>query len=93
VRKCFIAFAGGMVLLAGLALVVLPGTGMPVVLAGLAILATQFLWARRAMRRTKGAMARARRKSGLAAWLRRRRETARPTTQPFQNPFPSAPAP
>lgn len=75
-KKCFIALAGGTVLLVGLALVVLPGPGTPVVLAGLAILATQFLWARRAMRRTKGAVARVRRKSGLAAWLRQRRDAA-----------------
>ena len=76
-RKFFIALIGGTVLLIGLALVVLPGPGTPLVLAGLAILATQFLWARRALRRTKGAVAKARRKSGLAAWLRRRKEHAK----------------
>ena len=64
---------GGTVLLIGLALMVLPGPGLPIIAAGLVILATQFLWARRAMRRAKGAIAKVRRKSGLRAWFQRRR--------------------
>jgi hypothetical protein len=61
------------VLLIGLTMLVLPGPGLPIIDAGVAILATEFFWARRAMRRAKGAVARARRKSGLKDWLRRRR--------------------
>ena len=76
-KRFFIALIGGTVLLVGLALLVLPGPGLPVVAAGLAILATEFFWARRAMRRAKGVVAKARRKSGLKEWLRRRR-TASP---------------
>ena len=71
-KRFFIALIGGTVLLVGLALLVLPGPGLPVVAAGLAILATEFFWARRAMRRAKGVVAKARRKSGLKEWLRRR---------------------
>ncbi len=81
-RKFCVALAGGTVLLIGLALVVLPGPGTPVVLAGLAILATQFLWARRAIRRTKGVVAKVRRHSGLAAWLRRRKNLQPPPATP-----------
>lgn len=71
-QKFFIGLMGGTVLLIGIALLVLPGPGLPIIAAGLAILATQFLWARRAMRNAKDAVAKARRKMGLAAWLRRR---------------------
>jgi uncharacterized membrane protein len=80
VKKFFIALIGGTVVLLGIALLILPGPGLLVIAGGLAVLATEFIWARRAMRRAKGAVAKARRKSGLKDWLRRRREavTARP---------------
>jgi Putative transmembrane protein (PGPGW) len=73
VKRFAIALLGGTVLLVGLALLILPGPGLPIVAGGLAILATEFLWARRALRNAKGAVAKIRRQSGLAAWLRRRR--------------------
>jgi hypothetical protein len=60
-----------------LALLVLPGPGLPVLAAGVAILATEFFWARRAWRKTKGAVSRARRKSGIREWLRRRKLRSR----------------
>jgi hypothetical protein len=72
-KKFIVALFGGTVLLVGIALLVLPGPGLPIVAAGIAILATEFLWARRALRNAKGAVAKARRWSGLGAWLRRRR--------------------
>jgi hypothetical protein len=75
VKKFFVALVGGTVLLVGIAFLVLPGPGLPIVAAGIAILATEFLWARRALRNAKGAVAKARRRSGLRAWLRRRRES------------------
>lgn len=74
-KKFFIALIGGTVLLIGLVLLVLPGPGLPVIVVALAILATEFFWARRAMRRAKGAVAKARRKSGLKEWLRQRKAT------------------
>jgi uncharacterized protein (TIGR02611 family) len=74
-KKVLVSLVGGTVLLIGIALLVLPGPGLPIVAAGLAILASEFLWARRALRNAKGAVAKARRWSGLGAWLRRRRET------------------
>jgi hypothetical protein len=72
-KKFFIALMGGTVLLVGLAMLILPGPGLPIIAAGLAILATEFFWARRVMKRAKSAVARVRRKSGLKDWLRRRR--------------------
>ncbi|HEY2782264.1 MAG TPA: PGPGW domain-containing protein [Steroidobacteraceae bacterium] len=72
-KKFFVALAGGTVLLVGIALLILPGPGLPIVAAGIAILATEFLWARRALRNAKGAVARVRRRSGIRAWLRARR--------------------
>ena len=70
-KKFFIALIGGTVVFIGVALLVLPGPGLLVIAGGLAILATEFFWARRALRNAKGAVAKVRRKSGLKAWLRR----------------------
>jgi hypothetical protein len=75
-RKFGVALIGGTVLLIGLAMLVLPGPGLPIIAAGLAILATEFLWARQVWRKAKGAAAKVRRKSGLKEWLRRRRAVA-----------------
>ena len=47
VKKITVAIIGGTVLLIGVALIVLPGPAFLVLPAGLAILATEFLWARR----------------------------------------------
>ena len=44
---------GGSVLAFGIALIVLPGPAFIVVPLGLAILATEFLWARRLLRRVR----------------------------------------
>lgn len=41
--------AGSVLLVVGIALLVLPGPGIPLVVAGLALLGTQFPWARRAL--------------------------------------------
>jgi uncharacterized protein (TIGR02611 family) len=46
-RKVAITVAGGLVVLAGLLMLVLPGPGLVVLAAGLAILATEYVWARR----------------------------------------------
>lgn len=53
-RRLFVALMGGTVLLIGFAMIVLPGPALIVIPAGLAILATEFIWARRALRRCKG---------------------------------------
>ncbi|TMB42228.1 MAG: hypothetical protein E6J58_02075 [Deltaproteobacteria bacterium] len=48
-RRIAVIVAGTVLLLVGIALLVLPGPGIPLVLAGLALLATQFSWARRTL--------------------------------------------
>ena len=52
-RRLIIAVVGGTVLLIGLALIVLPGPAVVVIPLGLAILATEFVWARRLLARVK----------------------------------------
>jgi tellurite resistance protein TerC len=52
-RRVVVAVLGGSVLLVGLALVVLPGPAFIVIPIGLAILATEFVWARRWLAKIK----------------------------------------
>jgi tellurite resistance protein TerC len=49
-RKIVVAVIGATVVALGLALIVLPGPAVVVIPLGLAILATEFLWARRLLR-------------------------------------------
>jgi uncharacterized protein (TIGR02611 family) len=53
VRVVVITVFGGVLVLAGLAMLVLPGPGLLVIIAGLAVLATEFVWARSILERTK----------------------------------------
>lgn len=53
IRKFIVALIGGTILLIGLALVILPGPAVVVIPVGLAILASEFAWARRIIRRGK----------------------------------------
>ena len=46
-KKTLVALVGGSLLLAGLAMLVLPGPAFVVIPAALAILALEFIWARR----------------------------------------------
>lgn len=59
-RKLIIAIIGGTILLIGIALLVLPGPAFVVIPVGLAILATEFAWARRAVVRARAMVAKAR---------------------------------
>ena len=52
-RRIVVAIVGGTVLLVGVAMIVLPGPATLVIPAGLAILAIEFAWARRWLRRIK----------------------------------------
>jgi len=47
IRRAAIVTSGFALLLAGAALLVLPGPGIPLVAAGLALLSLEFAWARR----------------------------------------------
>jgi uncharacterized protein (TIGR02611 family) len=50
--RAAVALAGFVVVLAGLAMIPLPGPGLLIVAAGLAILALEFVWAERWLERT-----------------------------------------
>ncbi len=58
IRRIFIAIAGVTVLLVGLAMTVLPGPAIVVIPIGLAILATEFVWARRLLDKAKQSLRR-----------------------------------
>lgn len=69
-KRIFIAIVGGTVVLIGIAMLVLPGPAIVVIPAGVAILATEFIWARRWMERGKEILKqwKAGRASGLSLW-------------------------
>ncbi len=52
-RRLVVAVIGGTVLLLGIVMLVTPGPGIAAIVAGLAILATEFVWARLLLRRVK----------------------------------------
>ena len=47
-RRIGILVGGSVLLVTGIAFLVLPGPGVPLIIGGLALLGTQFEWARRA---------------------------------------------
>lgn len=53
VRRVVVAVIGGTVLLVGIAMIVLPGPAVVVIPLGLAVLATEFLWAKIWLRRAR----------------------------------------
>lgn len=71
-RRLVIAVIGGTVLLIGIVMIIppIPGPGIVVIPAGLAILAIEFVWARRLLRRFKETGDAARRR--LGRWWRRK---------------------
>lgn len=52
-KRIGVTIAGFVVVLAGAAMLVLPGPGIVVIIAGLAILATEYVWAQRLLRLAK----------------------------------------
>ena len=52
-RRVVVFVVGGTVLLTGLVMLAAPGPGLLTILAGLTILAAEFAWARRLLKRTK----------------------------------------
>lgn len=65
-KRMAIAMAGALLLVAGLACLVLPGPGLVLIIAGLAVLATEFAWASSALELAK-------RKAGDAGSVVKRR--------------------
>jgi uncharacterized protein (TIGR02611 family) len=51
IRRAIVATVGASLLIAGVAMLVLPGPGVVTILAGLTVLATEFHWARRVKRK------------------------------------------
>lgn len=49
-RRIAVALVGTVLIVIGIALLVLPGPGLAVIVAGLAVLSTEFSWARRRLR-------------------------------------------
>ena len=52
-KRIAVTIAGFAVLIVGIAMLVLPGPGIVVIIAGLAILATEYVWAERLLRMAK----------------------------------------
>lgn len=71
VRRVAIAVAGGTVLLVGIIAIPYPGPGWLIVFTGLAILATEFMWARRLLTFAKY------RYDLWTAWLKRQHPAVR----------------
>jgi uncharacterized protein (TIGR02611 family) len=53
IKRILIGIAGGTVLLLGIVMIFLPGPAIIVIPAGLAILATEFVWAKRHLRKVR----------------------------------------
>ena len=66
VRRVVVAIVGGVLLLVGIALLVLPGPGVVVILAGIAVLSLEFEWAERLVTRIRAVIA-----SVTSRWKRR----------------------
>lgn len=61
-KRIGVAIVGGTITLIGVALIVLPGPAIVVIPLGLSILATQFKWARRLLRKARQYATRAKEK-------------------------------
>jgi uncharacterized protein (TIGR02611 family) len=70
-KRVAITLAGFLLLLAGAVMLVTPGPGLLLIIAGLAVLGTEYAWARRALEKAKEKASEAARKA--AGKLRRRR--------------------
>jgi hypothetical protein len=66
-KRVVVSIVGGILVLGGLALLVLPGPGILVVALGFAVLGTEYAWAAAALKRTKETAEKAGRKAGDAA--------------------------
>jgi uncharacterized protein (TIGR02611 family) len=52
-RKPAVTIGGGIIVLAGAVMLVIPGPGLLTIAAGVAVLATEYVWARRLLERIK----------------------------------------
>jgi uncharacterized protein (TIGR02611 family) len=70
VWRLLIGFIGGGVAVFGAVLLIAPGPGVLVLLAGLGILATEFAWAGRIMLHTKQMANKAAERTGMKPWVK-----------------------
>lgn len=70
VRRIGILAGGTAIVIAGVALLVLPGPGILTIVAGLSLLATEFTWARRLLAHVQGRL-----RAAVATAGRRRRSS------------------
>lgn len=80
-KRIAVTVAGLVLLAAGLVMMVLPGPGVLVIIAGLAVLATEYVWAQRMLNFAKGKAEQAKNKV-----LRRNGQAARPAKDPEVGP-------
>jgi len=80
-KRIAVTVAGLVLLAAGLAMIVLPGPGVLVIIAGLAVLATEYVWAQRMLNYTKEKAEQAKNKV-----LRRNGQAAPPADDPEVGP-------
>ncbi len=86
-RRIVIAVVGTTVLLIGAAMLVLPGPAIVVIPVGLAILATEFAWARRWLNIVRDSAEKGATRIGLGAPFRRRaKDSAEPPEGPCRSP-------
>ena len=78
-RRVAVSLVGAALVAAGLAMLVLPGPGLLVIVAGFAVLGTEYAWAAAALERTRRTATRAGQaaRSGVAAAGRRARRPRR----------------
>ena len=79
-KRTAVMVVGGLLVVAGVALLVLPGPGLLLIIAGLAVLATEFVWAERVLDSTKRRAASASKVVGRR--VRRGRTEDGPEAQP-----------
>jgi uncharacterized protein (TIGR02611 family) len=72
-KRIAVSVVGGVLVLGGLAMLVLPGPGILVVALGFAVLGTEYAWAAAALERTKRTAAQAAARTKRAAQAARRR--------------------
>jgi tellurite resistance protein TerC len=77
VRRLVVGIVGGTVLLIGVALIFLPGPAFVVIPVGLAILATEFAWAQRYVRKARELLNKPRKKKERNQTLTREQPPAR----------------
>ncbi len=70
-KKVIVLVIGGTLIIIGIALLVLPGPALVVIPLGLAVLATEFVWARRLLRKVHRTALKASGRRKRPAWLRR----------------------